>query len=167
MKFNLVLAVLVLCSIVTLFSCKRKGRESMESDLYYFPEKNIYYDIKTANYYYSLDSARSWDSMTYTGTDFGTALGTKIALKRQGKNPWSNNDSLRKVYHGRLLNLLNHRTFLIARTDSLRRLKPVVVIVKPKPAETSDTVKTKEEPPKKGIKKFFNKLFGKKKDKKE
>jgi len=166
MKFNLVLAGLVLCSIVTLFSCKRKDSSATENDLYYFPEKNIYYDVKTANYYYSLDSARSWDSMNYTGADFGAALGAKISLKKKGKNPWSNNDSLRKVYHGRVLNLVNHRTSLIARADSLSRIKPIVVI-KPKSTGKEDTVEVQEEPPKKGLKKFFNKLFGKKKDKKE
>ncbi|MEO6719696.1 MAG: hypothetical protein ABIN67_04980 [Ferruginibacter sp.] len=164
MKFNRILAGLMLCFTVIHFSCQRNSSSSKEADLYYFPEKNTYYDVNTASYYYSLDSAKTWDSMVYTGTDIGATLGVKIPLKKVGRYAWSKNDSVRKANNGRVLNLVNTRTLLVARTDSLSRVKPVVVF-KPKPVEKVE--EEPEEAPKKGLKKLFNKLFGKKKEKKE
>lgn len=165
MKFRLILVGLMLCFVVVIFSCKRNSSSSKEIDLYYFPEKNAYYDVKTTSYYYSLDNAKTWDSMIYSGINFGAALGAKIPLKKHGRYAWSKNDSIRKVHRGRALNLVNTRTLLLVRADSLSRVKPIVV-VKSKPVEKEE-VQKEEEPPKKGLKKFFNKLFGKKKDKKE
>jgi hypothetical protein len=162
MKFNLVRLSLIVSFIVFLFSCKRGA--DPQPDLYYFPEKNAYYDVTTASYYYSLDSAKTWDSMVYNGADFGAALGPKIPLKKPGRFAWSKNDSIRRMHKGRILNLLNPRTAWIAKADSLSRVKPVIV-TRPRPVET--VKQETEEPPKKGLKKFFSKIFGKRKDKKE
>ena len=165
MKYRLIWIGLMLCFFAVNLSCKRNNSTSKDIDLYYFPEKNVYYDVTTTSYYYSLDNAKTWDSLIYTGIDFGAALGAKIPLKKLGRYAWSKNDSIRKVHRGRVLNLVNTRTLSIAKADSLSRVKPVIV-VKPKPVEKEE-VQKEEEPPKKGLKKFFNKLFGKKKDKKE
>ena len=162
MTFKLVRISLIVIFIVSLSSCKRSS--APEPDLFYFPEKNTYYDVTTSSYYYSLDSARTWDSMIYSGADFGAALGTKVPLTKPGKYPWSKNDSIRKTHKGRVLNLLNSRTASIAKADSLSRVKPVFI---PKPKPVVKVKEAEEDPPKKGLKKFFNKIFGKKKDKEE
>ena len=146
------------------FSCNSKSGKAEESGLFYFPEKNTYYDVQTASYYYSLDSARTWDSLVYNQNHFGASLGTRVVVSRSGRYNWSKNDSHRKVYNGRILNLVNNHTISLARADSMNRIKATAV-TRSRPIEKEEEVK--EEPPKKGLKKFFNKIFGKKKDKKD
>ena len=155
---------LFVCLVAFAAGCTPGAGSSEEYEVYYFPEKNAYYDLRTTSYYYSLDSARSWDSLKYQGSDYGAALGAKVALDNQPLLPFANNDSHRKTYNGILLNLVNSRTRLLAREDSLKRLKPAPMVKVKEIREESQ--EESEERPKKGIKKFFDKIFGKKKDKK-
>ena len=161
MKYNVSLSFFaaLIVAVIVLGSCKQNSREKVSEDLFYFPEKNVYFDSRTSTYFYSLDNAASWDSLIYKNGDAGAVLGNRIAVARPAGRIWSNNDSHRNAYNGTLLNLVNHRTMLLAREDSLKRSKPIIVAVKPKAEAPKEVVA--EEPPKKGLKKFFNKLFGK------
>ena len=152
----------IACALLGV-SCKGDTGEAQTGQVYYFPEKNTYYDTRTANFYYSLDSAKTWDSLKYAGNDYGSALGTSIALDNQPDLPFTVNDSHRKAYNGIILNLVNSRTRLLAGIDSVKRVK-AARLIKPKEIEVEEQVT--EEKPKKGIKKFFDKIFGKNKDKK-
>lgn len=147
-----------------LFSCKSNNQSTAsESDLFYYPEKNVYYDSGQATYYYSLDSAKTWDSLQYKGIGQVAALGIKIPLTRAITVAWRQNDLHRKTYNGKVLNIINSHTIFLGRLDSINRMKPKVII-KYKPV---DTVGVTQLPPpqKKGLGKFFNKIFGKKKKK--
>lgn len=161
--YTIIFTALFSLYFFTGLSCKSNKSQLPEDTFYYFPEKNIYYDINRSNYYYSLDSAKSWDSLAFDGKDFGSALGTKIPVSRPDNVPWAKNDSHRRAYKGVLINLVNSQTLLLAKEDSLRRMPPVAV-TKPRPLEVKEIA---EEAPKKGLKRFFNRLFGKKKPKKE
>lgn len=157
---------LFVCIIAFAAGCTPGTGSSEKYEVYYFPEKNAYYDLRTTSYYYSLDSAATWDSLKYQGSDYGAALGAKVALDNQPLLPFANNDSHRKTYNGILLNLVNSRTRLLAWQDSLKRLRPVPMAkVKEIREEGQEVPEESEEKPKKGIKKFFDKIFGKKKDK--
>ncbi len=148
-------------------SCKPGEEPEQESGFYYFPEKNVYYDRQNAQYYFSLDSAQTWDSLRYAHENFGLALGAKVVIERPSPPAWSQNDAHRNEYNGVLLNLVNSRTLLLGREDSAKKSRKLV-IAKPRPvAEEGEEEEETVERPKKGIKKFFDKLFGKKKDKKE
>lgn len=162
MKFGLWLFYSFLLIMALYISCKRNNK-TPEDDFFYYPAKNVYYDSKKAVYYYSLDSARAWDSMVYKGYDYGLVLGAKIPVKRPSTNAWLQNDSHRKEYNGTVLNIVNNRTIPVGKIDSINKIKPKRVL-KPRPAEVIEEVK-EEQPPKKGLKKFFNKIFGKKKKK--
>lgn len=159
MKFSssLTVAVFLFSFIGSGFSCKENLQNLPVDALYYYPSKNIYYDSLRAIYYYSLDSAKTWDSMPFKSTDYGKVLGAKIPLKSTGDDVWKANNSHRKEYNGVLLNIINKHTISLSRSDSINKLKPAVV------TKTKPVIIEKEAPPKKGIKKFFNKLFGKKK----
>ncbi|MBC7889855.1 MAG: hypothetical protein H7Z13_18420 [Ferruginibacter sp.] len=159
MKFgsSLTVSVLFVSLIAPGFSCKRNNNNASEDVVYYYPAKNIYYDSRHLNYYYSLDSARSWDSLAFKGSGYGSALGQEISLQRTGNNVWANNEAHRKAYNGVLLNIINNRTIAISRADSLNKLKIA------RAAKIEPAVIEKEAPPKKRLNKFFNKLFGKKK----
>src|SRR5918993_5431211 len=146
---------LFVCLIAFTAGCKQGTGSSETHEVYYFPEKNAYYDLRTMNYYYSLDSARSWDSLKYQGNDYGAALGAKVALDNQPLLPFANNDSHRKTYNGILVNVVNSRTRLLARQDSLKRLRPASMVkVKEIREEAQEESEEAEEKPKKGIKKF-------------
>lgn len=133
----------------------------MEDAVYYFPAKNVYYDSRQSRYYYSLNGGGTWDSMNFRGVAIGKALGPKITLDRTGENIWMNNEEDRKKHNGALLNTVNSQTILVAKNDSISKLKPVTV------AGKKSVVVASEPPPKKGFKKFFNNLFGKKKKQSE
>src|SRR5665647_3460292 len=114
--------------IASGFSCKRNNSQVAENVVYYYPEKNIYYDTQQSNYYYSLDGARSWDSMTFKGPGYGTVLGPKVPIKKTGNNIWVNNESHRKEYNGVLLNIVNNQTILISKADSINKLRTIVPV---------------------------------------
>ena len=155
----------LIATALLFVSCKGDTGATPTGEVYYFPEKNTYYDTRTNNFYYSLDSARSWDSLKYTGHDYGIALGGRIALDNQPAFPFTGNDSHRKAHNGILLNFENSRTRLLARSDSLKKIKAAPVI-KSREKEEEEEEQVSEEKPKKGLRKFFDNIFGKKKDKK-
>jgi len=160
MKFSttFTVTVLYLCFVVMNISCKQKEQQDVNEDaVYYYPQKNVYYDPQEGNYYYSLNGAVTWDSLHTDNPVGARVLGKQVPLKITGESIWINNEIHRKTYNGVLINVINNETISLSKADSIRRIKPVVV-VKPKPP-----VIEKEEPPKKGLKKFFDKLFGKKK----
>ena len=144
------------------FSCQGdKSNEAEEDAVYYFPEKNVYYDTRESRYYYSLNGGGSWDSMNYKGTTFGTALGPKITINRTEENIWANNEQDRQKHNGVLLNTINSRTILIVKNDSTSKTKKIII------AGKKAVLAENEPPPKKGLKKFINNLFGKKKKQSE
>ena len=159
MKFSTTFTVtfLYLCFVVMNISCKQKDQQTTNDVVYYYPQKNVYYDQQEGNYYYSLNGAATWDSLHIEKPVAVSVLGKQVPLKRTDESIWIDNEIHRKTYNGVLINVINNETISLSKADSIRRIKPVVV-VKPKPP-----VVEKEEPPKKGLKKFFDKLFGKKK----
>ncbi|CAN5707846.1 hypothetical protein BH11BAC3_BH11BAC3_30170 [soil metagenome] len=166
MKFNLFFIFSALAMLAaTGFSCKQ-NMLSKEDGFYYFPEKNIYYDEGKTTYYYSLNGGKSWDSTKQAGNNDIAVLGAKVSLTRPEQHPWANNDSDLIAYHGVSLNVINARTNLLATEDSLSRIKPEII---PEPQQDPTVVQDDEEnnPPKKGLRKFFDKIFGKKKPKSE
>ncbi|MCW3091222.1 MAG: hypothetical protein JWP81_2291 [Ferruginibacter sp.] len=156
----LLIGLLVSLAIID-FSCKQSQSAIPEDVVYYYPEKNAYYDSQYSKYYYSLNGARTWDSMNFKGPGFGKVLGPKVPIKRTSDHIWLSNEQHRQQYKGVLLNVVNSRTISIAREDSIAKTRrPVIVKAPPKVEEKEDEV---VESTKKGLKKFFSKLFGKKK----
>jgi len=160
MKFNSSFAIITffLSFIISVFSCRSNTR--VPGDIvYYYPQKNVYYDSLRSNYYYSLNGGVAWDSMYFAGgLAQRTALGPGIAIKRTGDSIWLKNALHRKTYNGLRLNVVNNYTIALSKADRINRLKAIVK------AETQPVVEEKEEPaPEKGLKKFFRKIFGKKK----
>ncbi len=164
MKFSILFIFCVLVfMIVTGFACKQ-NMLSDENGFYYFPEKNIYYDAKKTTYYYSLNGGQSWDSSTMADNAALTVLGTKISVTKPAQQPWTNNDSDLIAYHGNSLNVVNAQTILMTTQDSLSRIIPEIL---PELQQDPAVVKgeKEEDPPKKGLRKLIDKIFGKKKPK--
>ena len=163
MKFSttFTVTVLYLCLWVVIGACSSNETAPASdetAELYYYPAKNIYLDEERRYYYYSLDGGTTWDSVMSKGADANNALGNRVPVMRGEGATWSNNETDRRKHNGLQLNIINDYTIALSKTDSIKRVKSMVTT---KPA----VAKVKEEaaPPKKGIKKFFNKIFGKKK----
>ena len=155
-----VLLFIIMVSIELLaLSCSNNINDEDKEDyeFYYYPEKNVYYDVEKKNFFYSLDGGKTWDStINASGEDPGT-LGGKVIIRSLVEDVYKNNETHRNLYKGKLYNIVNADTVLASTTPEVSERKQKKKETEIKPAE--------EEKPKKGIKKFLEKIFGKHKKK--
>jgi hypothetical protein len=154
-----IIKIVIISSITCLLSCSNNTSNEPAEVVYYYPQKNVYYDSLRSNFYYSLDGAITWDSLEFRGASFGNVLGPRSAIPRTDDSIWLDNALHRRQYNGVLVNVINKYTIALAKADRLNRLKAVVKAETQSPA----TVEKKEAPVEKGLKKLFNKIFRKKK----
>lgn len=120
-----------------------------EYEFYYYPSRNVYYDVARKEYIYSLDGGQTWDSsLAFTDKEPAT-LGAKQILHSQSPNIWLNNTQHLQQYNGQAINILINDTALRQDFVAERKLK-----------KTTPAVTQKNEPEKKPG--FFKRLFGKK-----
>jgi len=145
---------------VALFvSCKNEKSDDNNEQLtfYYFPQKNVYYNVQTNNFLYSLDGAKSWDSIANPTGRLPQTLGEKVVIYAPESTIYIDNNEHRQLYGGHLYN--------IALADSTIR-SAALVEVSERPVQKKVTAaKTETKKPKKGIGKLLNNIFGKKEKK--
>lgn len=157
--------IITILSITTFFfACTGYNKKEQETfEFYYYPNKNVYYDLEKKKFFYSLDGAKTWYSLINFSGKEPSNLGEKVMINSPDSSIFKDNENHRRLYAGRL--------FGINKTDSSSLLGgPEVserkVIAKPKTdiagEETATEVEIKA---KKGIRKFFDKIFGKHKKK--
>jgi len=144
--------------MILVVACNGK-EENTGNEYYYYPQKNVYYDVNKQKFYYSVDGSKSWLTFAGTGNTDVSTLGEKVEIYSNDTLIYNDNDNHRRLYAGRLYNLN------IANTD-LANVAPAAVserrsIVKKSPAAKEK----KEEKTKKGLGKFLGKIFGKKEKK--
>lgn len=153
----------VACALIllTIWNCKTNEVVPANNTLtfYYYPKTNVYYDVTNASYLYSIDSGKNWTVLLDSSRKNTKILGNKIIINSANSDIWKENELHRKMYGGRLINLVNH--------DSVKNknviVKPKSLLKKKKMVIPTDSVIIKEEKPKK--RNFFQRLFGKKKKK--
>lgn len=92
----------------TALSCGRtSGSISADHAFYYYPEQNLYYDVSSSKYLYSLDGGRSWDSSVMNRGKEPVVYGKKITIASKSPEIWKFNAEHRKLYNGSLLNFNN------------------------------------------------------------
>lgn len=135
--------------IVGAAACENNKATSPEQRYFYYPKANTYFDSKSLEYIYSLDSARTWVKMkTATGQIPSAALGDQVAIKETSDDVWNENETHRNMYGGTLYNVITKDTTLL--TDKPKEIKKTV--------SKQDT----EEPDTKKKRNIFQKIFGKK-----
>jgi hypothetical protein len=139
------------CFIV---SCKNISVTHEGEEYYYYPSKNVYYDVDRSNFLFSLDSGKTWDSL-YSEKAAPAIDGRREIVYSTEAPVWKNNEAHRNSFNGTLLNIINE--------ESLKVPEPVAAKKSfRKPLE--DTIANAEKNQKKRpVKRFFQKLFGKKK----
>ena len=139
-----------------LWGCENNARQQHEGNqYYYYPSKNLYYDVANHRYLFSLDSGKTWDSL-HSETAEPAIDGEKQVIYSSSVEVWQNNDMHREEYKGKMLNIINE--------ESLRQPEPLIAkktISKTSDEEDNQEVKKERKRP---IKRFFQKIFGKKKE---
>ncbi len=146
--------VLIVSVGLFMVSCNSNSKGS-QTGFYYYPRKNMYYDVEKNIFLYSLDSAKTWRSLAnVTGKEPAT-LGEKVIIDKTPDEVFKNNEEHRKLYSGNLYNNINR--------DTTATLNPEVSERKELATRIAAARSNNSEKPKKRIKKFFEKIFGKKK----
>lgn len=121
----------------------------------YYPKANVYYDHGD-NTYSFMDKDGNWKTSRELPASQQVNLDKKITLNGTSKNIWKENEQHRLIYSIQLYS--SPKDFKADPPPP-----PPQVTIKEEDPEKPGLQKT--EPKQKGLKKFFNKLFGK--DKKE
>ncbi|WP_018613309.1 hypothetical protein [Segetibacter koreensis] len=154
--------IIVVSLQLFLVSCQSKNNQEEKEnfEFYYFPKKNVYYNIEKKNFLYSLDGGKTWDSVVSISDKEPATLGEKIIVYSDDYNVYKDNPAHRKLYIGRLYNIISADTALAIAGPEVteRKVQKRAAAVKPE---------QEEEKVVKGLKKFLNKIFGKHKKKKE
>ncbi len=156
-RLVLVITMIVGISIFALSCGNNKQEEDKEGyEFYYYPQKNVYYNLEKKTFFYSFNGGKTWDStISSPGKDPGT-LGEKVIIYSDNNDVYKDNLAHRKKYNGRLYNIVNSD---IALTPAAPEVTERKVVKKSSTAEVKP--KPDEDKPKKGLKKFLNKIFGK------
>lgn len=159
---RVVLFIILFVSIeLFAISCKNNNVQDNkeENEFYYYPQKNVYYDVEKKYFYYSLNGGKSWASSASASNEEPATLGGKIIIYSADNNVYKDNAAHRKLYNGRLYNIIDADTALASVAPEVAERKV--------PKKKTVEVQPEEEQPIKGLKKFLNKIFGKHNRKKE
>jgi hypothetical protein len=151
--FSLILKILCVCLLIT--GCSDKISKQ-ELEFYYYPKKNVYFDVDKKKYFYSLDGAKTWAGMESTDAKEPATLGEKVVIYSDSAQVYKENATHRKLYAGNLYNIILGDVSTTMTTEEVSERK---IIQKRKVVSGKGKV---EEKPKKGIGKFIQKIFGKK-----
>jgi hypothetical protein len=146
--FGLLFFILVMNGVI-FSSCNEITQKKLE--FFYYPQLNVYFDVANSEYFFSLDSGKTWDS-AYSHTNGEPAtLGNKQILYSNTHAIWNNNEEHLKQYNGHAINIVYSDTVTVKQDEVAdRKIKKVKLV-------SSETIKQPEK--KSG---FFQRLFGKK-----
>jgi hypothetical protein len=156
-RVKLVFSSFVYIAAIAMFtlSCN-SSTQNRELEYYYYPQKNVYYNTQTNRFYYSLNGAKSWDSTQNNTDGLPGTLGDRIVINSANSRIFEENEIHRRKYVGSLFDF--SQTGAIASTALAATERKTGV-------RKTAAIKKEQEKPKKGIGKFFSKLFGKDKKK--
>lgn len=144
------------CFVLAISSCSEKTEAASvgKYQFYYYPKMNMYYDVAAGQYIYSIDSARSWLTVNETSSTQPPTLGDPQVIQTDSKQVWKQNEEHRQQYGGVILNVADATGSIAPTTDEVRERKA---------AKRTTRTQTQDEQKKKGIGKFLENLFGKRK----
>ncbi|HEX8357284.1 MAG TPA: hypothetical protein VF610_07740 [Segetibacter sp.] len=138
-----------------MFSCKN-STATTGSPIYYYPKKNLYYDKEKNVFLYSLDGAKSWTVFENKNKKEPENLGEKVSITKTGDEVYKNNRAHRELYKGVLYQITNNDPQEVNEAEVVSERK----VVQQKKQIAVNTGRTEKR--KKGIGRFFKKIFGKK-----
>lgn len=161
MAFNMKYG-LICWAICPLLFCACNGTAAKKhthegKEFYYYPSKNMYYDVAGHQYIFSLDSGKTWNTMA--GQTAAPAIeGNRVTIYSNTDKVWQNNANDIDEYHGRVLDVINQQSL----KQQSEPVEPKKSLAQKTADKQEDTVRKAQH--KRPLKNFFQKLFGKKKD---
>ncbi len=131
-----------------LIACENNGNNK-KFEFYYYPARNIYYDVANAEFIYSVNGGKTWETFKKTSGKDPATLGSREVFYSNSMQPWDSNETHIKQYNGKLFSVAEEDT--TAQTNAVSDKK---IIKKAKPV--AESTKKEKKPG------FFKRLFGKK-----
>lgn len=154
-----VLIAMSIASVVVQLSCNNTSVQQ-QATFYYYPKSNVYFDVAKQVYLYSLNGGKSWEALSINSPNPPATLGDRVVIYSATDSIWKDNEAHRKQYAGVLYNISNDSASAsLAGPASERKIAKKY---KPQTSVANDNVK-KEKP----LRRFFNRLFGKRKKKEQ
>ena len=137
---------LLLCSVI-IFSCNKGAHQKFE--FIYYPARNIYYDVTNAEFVYSVNGGKTWETFKKDLDKDPATLGSREVIYSNSMQPWDSNETHIKLYNGHLFSVADEDTTALSSKISDKK-----TIKKAKPV--TESTKKEKKPG------FFKRLFGKK-----
>lgn len=155
--------IIIIVSIqLFALSCGNNKEEEKESyKFYYYPRKNVYYNLEKKIFLYSINGGKTWDSVINTSDDDPKTLGEKVAIRSPVKEVYKKNETHRNLYKGKLFNIIGVETVVASAVPEVAERK----VQRPRTKEVNPFAE--EDKVIEGIKNFVNKILGKHKKKQE
>lgn len=155
-RFSLFINIFMSIWVLLVFAGCDRSQKVGELEFDYYPEKNIYYSIASSKYYYSLDAGKTWESFTPGSKKQPATLGKKEKVYSTSSEIWKENQSHLKMFEGKRFQLINDvdRNYVATVAEVSDKRPTTIAGSAPKQSAAA--------PKKKGIKGFFNRIFGKK-----
>ena len=142
------------------FSAVKPSKNQKQQAVFYFPKANVYFDLAESEYYFYHSEQKEWIATKKISKEQESSLGQKIAIG-QLKPAWKNNSQDRMIHSVSLYGSagLLKKQYL---EDSLKIFQKREPSAQIRTETVKDSLPKAPEKPKTGLKKFFDKLFGKK-----
>ncbi|TDH26571.1 hypothetical protein EXU57_10805 [Segetibacter sp. 3557_3] len=148
------LASLLLPVLLLAAGCSTQPGEE-QTEVHFYPDKNVYFNPENRFYYYSVNAGRTWDSLRVPGNQDPLLLGSRTVITNPPTRFYAQNKLHRQSYNAIVYNLVSNTDSAGMSTITERKL--------PKKSDSEKAKPEEEKEKKRGLKKFFDKLFGKKK----
>jgi len=140
-------------SCMIVFSCNSITQKKFE--FFYYPARNVYYDVNNNLYLYSLDGGKTWDSLSVVMNSEPAIPGGKQIIYSATPAVWTENEEHIKQYNGKVINITGSDTGN-SKEDPVAERRAKKTKSSDITASTNTAKKTDKKPG------FFKRLFGKK-----
>ena len=155
------LILIIIVSIQIFASSCGNNNKKENYKFYYYPQKNVYYDVEKKIFLYSINGAKTWDSVINVSGDDPETLGEKVTIRSHIKEVYKKNETHRNLYKGKLYNIVSLETAVASAAPEVTERR----VQKTRTKEVNPFAE--EDKVIEGIKKFVNKIFGKHNKKQE
>jgi hypothetical protein len=142
------------------FSAVKPSKKEKQQAVYYYPQANVYHDLSENEYYFYHSEQKEWFATKKISSEQEASLGKKVSVGMV-KPAWKNNYQDRMIHS---VSLYGSAGILKQKyqEDSLKLFQRNDPIAASSSASVQENNPPAPEKPKKGLKKFFDRLFGKK-----
>jgi hypothetical protein len=148
--------VIAIATLLLFFACNDNKAEKTvvappPPKYYFYPKANVYFDTVNKDYVFLGNDGRTWTSQKQIPAAMQSLMDKSVFLDSFSQPVWKDNQNHKLIYSAVLY---------ASPADTIEKEEPRVVMQKPAAKTGTDSVEKKE---KKGLRKFLDKLFGKKK----